>query len=146
MKRLFLVDNSALQRVHRSTEVADALVMLLESGELAGCLPQLLEEGYSARSASEHGVLLVANARAKIFLPPDEQVAVIAINLQARLFAAGIGRSVGVSDLQIAATAIRHTTERQNVTVVHYDTDFENVARVAPEFTERWIVPRGTVA
>ncbi|MFJ4165761.1 hypothetical protein ACIPY5_09405 [Microbacterium sp. NPDC089698] len=68
------------------------------------------------------------------------------MDVGALTFQAGIGRSVGVSDLQIAATAIRHSHAQQTVTVVHYDADFENVARVAPEFSHRWIVPRGTVA
>lgn|GEM_PF-3408943 len=36
-----------------------------------------------------------------------------------------------MSDLQIAATAIRHSDARQAVTVVHYDADFENVARAS---------------
>lgn len=146
MRSVYLVDNSVLQRVHRSAEVAEALVALLDSGELGGCLPQLLEEGYSARSAKEHRVITAANADAKIFLPPDERVAEIAIELQSRLFAAGMGRSVGVSDVQIAATAIRHSGPAQSVTVVHYDADFENVARMWPEFAHRWIVPSGRVS
>lgn len=145
MKLLHLVDNSVVQRVHRSPEVARALVALLERGDLAGCLPQLLKEGYSARGADEHTTLMRANRAAKIFLPPDEQVADTAVDLQARLFAHGIGRSVGVSDLQIAATAIRHTSAHQRVMVVHYDADFENIARVWPDFAHQWIVPRGTV-
>ncbi|REJ06219.1 hypothetical protein DY023_07025 [Microbacterium bovistercoris] len=145
MRHIFLVDNSVLQRVHRSETVKAALAELLVTGDLGGCLPQILEEGYSARSAREHSLLLDANRRAKIFLPPDDRVAEVTIDLQRRLFAAGIGRSVGVSDLQIAATAIRHTDGTQRVTVVHYDADFENVARIAPEFVHRWIVARGSV-
>ncbi|UJP09580.1 PIN domain-containing protein [Microbacterium sp. KUDC0406] len=145
MRQIFLVDNSVLQRVHRSVPVKEALTELLAAGDFGGCLPQLLEEGYSARSADEHAILLDANRRAKIFLPPDGRVAEIAVDLQSRLFNSGAGRSVGVSDLQIAATAIRHTDEAQRVVVVHYDADFENVARIAPEFAHRWIVPHGSV-
>lgn len=145
MNQLFLVDNSVLQRVHRSGEVAAALTRLLSWGELAGCLPQLLEEGYSARSADELGMIRAATERARVFLPPDAEVAGIALDLQTRLFAAGTGRSVGVSDLQIAATAIRHTDSAQRVSVVHYDADFEHVAQIAPEFQHLWIVPRGSV-
>ena len=146
MRRILLVDNSALQRLHRSPQVASAFVEILEHGELGGCLPQILEEGYSARSADDHRALVDASARARIFLPPDERVATLAIDLQRRLFEAGIGRSVGVSDLQIAATAIRHSHAQQTITVVHYDAAFENLARVAPKFSHSWIVPRGSVA
>ena len=145
MNRIFLVDNSALQRLHRSTAVADALIELLAAGDLGSCLPQLLEEGYSARSAQEYHSLIDASRRARIFLPPDAEAAALALELQGRLFDAGIGRSVGVSDLQIAATALRHSTPRQRVTVVHYDADFENIARVESSFSHRWIVPRGSV-
>jgi len=145
MNQLFLVDNSALQRVHRSDAVAEALIDLLRIGELASCLPQLLEEGYSARSAEEHRVLIDASVKAKVFLQLDAEVARLAVDLQRRLFATGQGRSVGVSDLQIAATAIRRSTGKQRVSVVHYDADFESVAAVEPTFSHRWIVPRGSV-
>lgn len=145
MNQLFLIDNSALQRVHRSDAVAEALVDLLATGELASCLPQLLEEGCSARSAEEHRVLLDASAKAKIFLPPDAEVARLAVDLQRRLFAAGRGRAVGVSDLQIAATALRNTTGSQRVSVVHYDADFESLAAIEPTLSHQWIVPRGSV-
>ena len=146
MRQLYLVDNSVLQRLHRSDEVASALVDLLADGELAGCLPQLLEEGYSSRSAADYARIRSANARAKVFLAPDAEVAHLALDLQRRLFDAGHGRAVGVSDLQIAATAIRHSTETQRISVVHYDSDFEHIASVDPEFRHRWIVPRGSVA
>lgn len=146
MNQLFLVDNSALQRVHRSDAVAGALIELLSIGELASCLPQLLEEGYSARNAEEHHLLIDGSARSKVFLQPDAEVARIAVDLQRRLFAAGRGRSVGVSDLQIAATAIRSSTANRLVSVVHYDADFESLAAVEPTFSHRWIVPRGSVA
>lgn len=145
MNQLYLVDNSVLQRVHRSDAVAEALIDLLATGELASCLPQLLEEGYSARSAEEHRILMDASTKAKIFLPPDAEVARLATELQRRLFAAGRGRSVGVSDLQIAATALRSTTGKRRVSVVHYDADFESVAAVESAFSHRWIVPRGSV-
>ncbi|MGF2949542.1 PIN domain-containing protein [Microbacterium alcoholitolerans] len=145
MRLIHLVDNSVLQRVHRSPEVAAALVALLETGDLGGCLPQLLEEGYSARSADEHDAIIGSNRAAKIFLPPDARIAALAVDLQKRLFEEGMGRSVSVSDLQIAATAICHSSADQRVIVVHYDADFENVARVRTDFAHRWVVPRGTV-
>ena len=145
MNQLFLVDNSVLQRVHRSDAVAEALIDLLSTGELASCLPQLLEEGYSARSADEHRMLIDASMKAKVFLEPDPEVAHLAVDLQRRLFVAGQGRAVGVSDLQIAATALRHTRGNRRVSVVHYDADFEAVAAVETAFAHRWIVPQGSV-
>ncbi len=145
MNTIFLLDNSVIQRIHRSESIAEAVVGLLDAGDLGSCLPQLLEEGYSAQSAHDHHALMDASRRARVFLAPDARTAELALVLQGRLFDAGIGRSAGVSDLQIAATAIRHTDDRRRVTVVHYDADFEQVALVEPSFSHRWIVPRGSV-
>jgi hypothetical protein len=56
-----LLDNSAWARFadpalsdERLTEIADAL----EAGRIATCLPFLLEAGFSARNARDHGELL----------------------------------------------------------------------------------------
>ena len=79
-------------------------------------------------------------------LAPAPEVADIAIAMQTALFAAGMGRAVGVSDLQIAATALHHARlSGRPAVVVHYDADFEHLSRVVPELTTRWIVPRGSV-
>lgn len=146
MRLLYLVDNSVIQRVHRSPVVADALGALLATGELASCLPQLLEECYSARSGAEYWTIRTANQRARIFLPPDDEVARLAIDLQARLFTSGMGRAVGISDLQIAATALRYTTSDQDVEIVHYDSDFDHLVRIEPALRARWIVRAGSIA
>ena len=145
MKQLFLLDNSVTQRVHRTSAVAEAVAALLASGELAGCLPQLLEECYSARSEADYRAILDGNRGGKVFLPPDEEVARTAIELQGLLFDVGLGRAVGVSDLQIAATALRHSDDKRSVTIVHYDSDFDHVVRVRPELRTRWVVPAGSV-
>ncbi|MCL2736986.1 MAG: hypothetical protein FWD75_10245 [Propionibacteriaceae bacterium] len=145
MRQLYLLDNSVTQRIHRSEAVAQAVAALLMTGDLASCLPQVLEEGFSARGATEHQAILRANHEGKVFLPPDSQVADIACELQASLFEQGHGRAVGVSDLQIAATAIRYSHDHQWVTVVHYDHDFDHLGHVAPELRTQWIVPAGSV-
>ncbi|MDR1386118.1 MAG: PIN domain-containing protein [Propionibacteriaceae bacterium] len=144
MKRLYLVDNSVWGRVHLSDDVADAVGRLLETGELANCLPSVLEQGYSARSLSEH-VRMVAFALGVVFLPLTREIADIAIDLQRKLFQVGKGRAVGVSDLQIAATAIHHSDQTQEVVVVHYDSDFDHLSEVEPRLLAHWVVPRGTI-
>jgi predicted nucleic acid-binding protein len=48
-------------------------------------------------------------------------------------------RSVGLPDLLIAAVA-----ERERVTVLHYDADYEIIAKVTGQAI-RWVVPRGSV-
>lgn len=144
MTRLFLVDNSVIQRLAKP-QVRAAWDRLRERGDIATCLPTLLEAGYSARSAGDHQRLMELERSAKIVLPPQDAVLEIALGIQATLFAAGTGRSVGVSDLQIAATALHHSTPTRSVSVVHYDSDFDHVAAVEPQFLSEWIVPRGTL-
>ncbi|GAA1998489.1 PIN domain-containing protein [Microbacterium ulmi] len=140
---LFLVDNSVIQRLAKP-RVRDAWDHLRETGEIATCLPTLLEAGYSARSALDYERLIDLETRAKVILPPHSGVAGVALRIQAALFAAGIGRAVGVSDLQIAATAVYHSSLARPVIVVHYNADFDHVAAVEPGFRSQWIVPRGT--
>jgi predicted nucleic acid-binding protein len=140
---LFLVDNSVIQRLTQP-HVRDAWSGLCDRGEIATCLPALLEVGFSARSAADHQRLMVLEQSAKLILTPDAGILPIALRIQSALFTAGAGRSVGVSDLQIAATAIHHSTTAQPVVVVHYDSDFDMVARVEPQFRSEWIVSRGS--
>ncbi|MGB4780003.1 PIN domain-containing protein [Microbacterium sp.] len=140
---LFLVDNSVIQRLAKPS-VRSAWERLRERGEIATCLPTLLEAGYSARSAADHQRLIDLESRAKIILPPHPGIIEVALRIQAALFTARIGRAVGVSDLQIAATALHHSSPARPVSVVHYDADFDQVAGVEPGFRSQWIVPRGT--
>ncbi|MFT4137089.1 PIN domain-containing protein [Microbacterium sp.] len=140
---LFLVDNSVIQRLAKPP-VREAWHRLCETGDIATCLPTLLEAGYSARSAEDHGRLVDLELRAKVLLAPHPEIVELALRIQAALFAAGTSRAVGVSDLQIAATALHHSNPARPVIVVHYDADFDHVAAVEPAFRSRWIVPRGT--
>lgn len=146
MSAVFLVDNSVVQRLS-NPRVRSAWDALVERGEVATCLPISLEAGYSARNAQDHARVMEFETRtAKVMLRPESEVVDYAIALQAALFAKGLGRAVGVNDLQIAATAL-HYGERtgREVAVVHYDSDFDHLANVWPTFDSRWIVPRGSV-
>ena len=59
--------------------------------------------------------------------------------MQAALWRGGRIRAVGLPDLLIAVVA-----ERERVTVLHYDSDYELIAQVTGQPVQ-WIVPRGTV-
>jgi len=48
-------------------------------------------------------------------------------------------RAVGFPDLLVAAVA-----ERERVTVLHYDGDYELIAQLTSQ-PMQWVVPRGTV-
>jgi len=141
---VILLDNSAAQRT-RHPAVWAALADLRGSSEFATCLPLLLEQGYSARNADEHELLISSALTATLLLSTGPDVATLALSIQAALFRAGKGRAVGVSDLQIAATAIHHSTAANPVVLVHYDRDFDHIASVEPRLNARWIVPPGSI-
>ena len=136
---LYLVDNSVLQRLHRSVEVRSARDQLLRQGELAVCMPTVLEACFSARNHREHRQEARTFLSAWTVLRPDHEIMAIAVALQGKLFEAGKGRSVGISDLQIAATALHYTHDEQPVIIVHYDADFDHLSSVEPALGTRWI-------
>jgi predicted nucleic acid-binding protein len=137
-----LLDNSAWVRlghaalpVRRADEIADAL----ESGRIAGCLPFLLEAGYSARSALEHAQLL-AELRALPQYRLDDAAEQRALEAQAQLARVGHHRLPPV-DLLIAALADRH-----GLGVLHYDHDYDVIAEKTDlSFDSIWLAARGTL-
>jgi predicted nucleic acid-binding protein len=107
-------------------------------GQLATCSTVLLELGWSATSR-QHYERMMDDLGWYQSLDINQEVLALALGLQRDLVARGHHRGPGVADLVLAATAIRHSA-----TVLHYDHDFDLIAKVAPQFAHRWIVPRGT--
>ncbi len=96
------------------------------------------EVGFSARSPTEHTQLMAQLAAyEECAVAPDSQDV---LGLQNRIWRRGLVRGVGATDVLIAAYALRN-----NAMVLHYDSDFEHVATIAPEFHHEWIVPRGSL-
>ena len=62
-----------------------------------------------------------------------------ALDVQGTLWATGRMRSVPLPDLLIAAVA-----ERNRVTVLHYDADYDTIASITGQPTQ-WVVERGSV-
>lgn len=60
--------------------------------------------------------------------------------IQNALFNGGLLRAVGAVDTVIAAYAITN-----DAVVLHYDGDYEHVARVRDDFRQLWIAPRGAL-
>jgi predicted nucleic acid-binding protein len=73
-------------------------------------------------------------------LPLSSQTGSTAMRLQRLLWDSGLVRAVGVFDTLTAAVALEH-----GATVVHYDRDFEHLAKVCPEFQQAWVLPAGSV-
>ena len=132
----YLADTSVLTRL-REPSVREALAPRVERGEVARAGITDLEIGYSARSASEWDPLAEA-------LQAFELVETTAEHLRRarqvqRQLASKHQRGRKVPDLLVAAAA-----EARNLTVLHYDADFDRIAAVTGQLCD-WIVPAGSV-
>ena len=131
-----LAETSVLTRLSVAA-VRGALQPFIDAVALARCALTDLELGFSASGASEWDKL---QALLTTLTPVEVTPAVIgrAKNVQ-RLLAAGGLKGRKVPDLIIAAAA-----ELADLTVLHYDHDFELIASVTGQPHE-WVVPRGSI-
>lgn len=134
----WLADTSALSRLSQPV-VAEVVGPRIEAGTVGMCGMVALELLYSARSDAEY-----ARTRDNLrvgfeWLPIGDEEWERAIEVQAALSTRGRLREVKPPDLLIAATAERH-----QVTVVHYDSDYDAIAEITDQPTQ-WVVPRGSV-
>src|SRR3954470_23674140 len=142
MTETLLLDNSAWARLGdaglgnaRASEIADAL----EAGRIATCMPFLLEAGYSARNARDHGELL-DELLALPYFHIDEEVERRTVDAQRQLARIGHHRLPPV-DLLVAAIADRH-----GLAVLHYDHDYDLIAEKTDlAFESVWLAERGTL-
>ena len=135
----FLVDKSALARRQTQASVREALDPLLLEGEVATCGIVDLEVLYSARSRSNYQST-AESLRGLPRAPLDEQCVQRALGVQGTLAERSQHRAVPLPDLLIAACA-----ELAGLAVLHYDADFERIAKLTGQPTQ-WIVPRGSVS
>jgi predicted nucleic acid-binding protein len=136
---VYLIDKSALARVARNPSVFTALERLDEDGTLATSAIIELELGYSARNLTEFDAVTADRRDLYQELAVTKAVTDRARQVQRELVRHGQHRGPGVPDLLIAATAEAH-----GATVVHYDRDFDVIAKVTGQSTQ-WIVPAGSV-
>lgn len=136
LRPLYLADKSALARMAH-VSVARRLGPLLAHGRIATCPIIDLEVLYSARSHADYEAILVERNAIPSF-PLDERVSSRAMDVQRQLARRGQHR-LPLSDLLIAATA-----ESNDLGVIHYNADYDRIARVTGQHTE-WVAPRGTL-
>ena len=143
MNPSLLIDNSAWSRLRdpalessRRTEIERHLIV----GEVAVCLPFLLEAGYSAKRSQDHPVLLERFlAMPRVHL--DSAVEDLALDAQAQL-ARSAQHRVPPMDLLVAALAGHH-----HLGLLHYDSHFEHIERHTDlAFESIWLAPRGSLA
>lgn len=130
----YLADKSALARMS-NPEVAQRLGPLLIDGHVATCPIIDLEVLYSARSFADYEQIL-EERQALPSYPITETITDRAFEVQHGLARQGQHR-VPLPDLLIAAVA-----EVNDLTVIHYDSDFDQVANHTGQPAE-WVAPRG---
>lgn len=131
-----LADTSVLTRI--SNPAVRAVVQpLADAGALGRSSMSDLEVGYSARNAKEWDELLAAlDVLAPVEIAADHFERAKQVQ---RLLAAKSQRGRKIPDLLIAAAA-----EIKRLTVLHYDRDFDTIAKVTGQPTE-WVVKPGTI-
>jgi predicted nucleic acid-binding protein len=131
-----LVDTSVLTRLARPS-VRAVVEPMARAGQLARPSICDLEVGYAARDVGEWDRLIDALGA---FDPVETSSAHVARALQVqRLLAARSQRGRKVPELLVAAAA-----EALNLTVLHYDADFEHISAVTGQ-AHRWVVQAGTI-
>ena len=131
-----LIDTSVLQRL-ASPEVRAAVEPLVDSGRVARAGISDLEVGFSARKGSEWDRLVGA---LDVFgLVECTTAHFVRAQQVQRLLASKSQRGRKIPDLLIAAAA-----EAEQLTVLHYDHDFDKIANVTGQPCV-WVVPAGTV-
>jgi predicted nucleic acid-binding protein len=128
----WLIDKSALVRLTASVDAAE-WADRIGQGLIHITTVTLLEVGYSAKSArdlrAESGQPPLSLMPVEYLTPAMEQRA---IDVQMQLADRGQHRAPGIPDLLIAAVA-----ERAGHTVLHVDKDFELIASLTGQPTER---------
>ncbi|MEY4606697.1 MAG: hypothetical protein RLY45_1457 [Actinomycetota bacterium] len=128
----WLIDKSALVRLSNASAAAE-WASRIERGLVRISTVTRLEVGYSARTAPDLRTLLteppISSMPVEYLTPKIEDRAV---ELQFALAERGHHRAPSIPDLLIAATA-----ELADLTVLHLDKDFELIAELTGQPTER---------
>lgn len=135
----FLLDTSALVRLLRDPRVRAGWEQQITAGLVAVCPIVELELLYTARSTADRDELVDLLAGAFAWLPMPDRVFAQAAEVQAALTLRGQHRSAGAVDLLVAATAELHA-----LTLVHYDRDFDQIAKATGQLAV-WLAPAGSI-
>ena len=133
----YLIDKSALARMQHP-KVRGRLAPIIDAGEAATCSIIDLEVLYSVRNRKGHSRVRTRRNLAYRRVELTEATFERAIDVQGLLAARGRHR-LPIPDLIIAAAA-----EKDRLTVLHYDADFDAIAAVTGQQVE-WVAPRGSL-
>jgi predicted nucleic acid-binding protein len=133
----YIADKSALARMKHPT-VAAVLSPLLVGGDVATCGVIEVEILFSARTYADL-VATRARRRALPLIDMSQRDFDRATDVLEGLAKSGHHRAARIPDLLIAAVA-----ERNSLTVLHYDKDFDLIGKVTGQAVQ-WVVPAGSV-
>ena len=133
-----LADTSALARLHRPA-VAAVLGPLIVAGLVATCGVIEYELGWATRTSARFDQVRADRDEGYEWLATHDEDWHRALEVQAAPWRSGRVGAVGFPDLLIAAVA-----EREQVTLLHSDSDYDVLAEVTGQ-PMQWVVPRGTV-
>jgi len=132
----YLVDTSVLARAGQPL-VGDRLLELATAGELWTCRVIDLEVVYGSRAREVAEVIEERRALPEAAITPA--VMNRALQVAGAMARSGVHRGAKPIDLVIAAAA-----EAEGLTVLHYDDDYDRIARVTGQRVE-WVAPAGTL-
>jgi predicted nucleic acid-binding protein len=134
----YLADKSALARLHLPA-VREELEPLMMRALVGICGVTELEMLSSARNIQERARMKEQLEASLDRIDTPEDIWERASEIQEALTEQAQHRSASIADLLVAATA-----RAKGLEVLHYDRDFDTIARFTEQPT-RWIVPAGTV-
>jgi predicted nucleic acid-binding protein len=131
-----MLDTSAMARRNKPS-VEPTLTPLIEEGLIARCTFTDIEAGLLGRNTAHHRMLCSVRASWPL-VEVDQAMLDRASDVQQLLVRRNHHRAVKSLDLLIAAAA-----EYADLVVLHYDRDYDRIAKVTGQCTE-WIVAAGT--
>jgi predicted nucleic acid-binding protein len=134
----YLADKSALARLHLPA-VREELEPLMVRALVGICGVTKLEMLYSSRNIQERARMKEQLEASLDRIDTPEDIWDQAAEIQEALTEQAQHRSATIPDLIVAATA-----RARGLEILHYDRDFETIARHTEQPTH-WIVPPGTV-
>ncbi|MER7793297.1 PIN domain nuclease [Streptomyces sp. NPDC097640] len=136
---LYLIDTSACNRLFRTPAVERHWAGILDEGRVSVCEITELELVRATGGRDERAVLERYLHDAFGWTPVPDRALTRARQVQDLLVTSSWHQGPGAVDLMTAATA-----ELCGLTLLHYDADFETIAKVTGQ-PHQWIAPRGSV-
>ena len=135
---VYLADTSVLVLQGRHSTVRDRFAGLLAEGRLAACQMTALEFLNNAPDPKGYEVLWAALRQMTWF---DVTTGALdrALDVHRQMAARSQHRNFRLPDLIIAATA-----ELNGATVLHYDADYDRIAKITGQSVE-WVAKRGSL-